>query len=56
MSLIKLVAEKIRLHRFGSIVNINPCNVKAPLSVFCLSDGARRGLTGYINGIAKKQI
>lgn len=56
ISLIDLVAGKIRIRRFGSMVNINSCNVKAPLSVFCLSDGARRILTGCISGLAKKQI
>ncbi|HGX2760142.1 TPA: SDR family NAD(P)-dependent oxidoreductase [Salmonella enterica subsp. enterica serovar Newport] len=54
ISLIQSVVEKMSLRRFGRIVNITSGNVKAPLSELCLSNGARCGLTGYINGIAKK--
>lgn len=52
--LIQSVIEKMSYRRFGRIINITSGNVKAPLSELCLSNGARCGLTGYINGIAKK--
>ncbi|HFE1959305.1 TPA: SDR family NAD(P)-dependent oxidoreductase, partial [Salmonella enterica] len=53
--LIQSVIEKMSYRRFGRIINITSGNVKAPLSELCLSNGARCGLTGYINGIAKKE-
>ncbi|HFW4266769.1 TPA: SDR family NAD(P)-dependent oxidoreductase, partial [Salmonella enterica subsp. diarizonae serovar 61:r:-] len=52
--LIQSVVEKMSFRHFGRIINIISGNIKAPLSELCLSNGARCGLTGYINGIAKK--
>lgn len=54
--LIKSVIDGMVGRKFGRIVNITSSAVKAPIDILGLSNGARSGLTGFIAGIARKNV
>src|SRR2546427_10384659 len=54
IELIKATIDGMIERKFGRIVNITSSAVKAPIDVLGLSNGARRGPTGFIAGLARK--
>lgn len=56
IELIKATVDGMMARKFGRIVNITSCTVKAPIDSLGLSNGARAGLTGFIAGLARKTV
>ncbi len=56
IELIKATLDGMIERRFGRIINITSSAVKAPIDILGLSNGARTGLTGFVAGIARKNI
>ena len=56
MQLAAALAPGMRDAGFGRIVNITSSAVKAPIDILGLSNGARAGLTGFVAGIARRQM
>ena len=54
IELIKATIDGMIARKFGRIVNITSCAVKAPIDILGLSNGARSGLTGFVAGLARK--
>ncbi len=54
IELIKACVDGMAERGFGRVVNITSGAVKAPIDVLGLSNGARRGLTGFIAGLARQ--
>ncbi|MEG2631542.1 MAG: SDR family oxidoreductase, partial [Comamonas sp.] len=56
IELIKATVDGMAARGFGRIVNITSSAVKAPIDILGLSNGARSGLTGFVAGIARKNV
>lgn len=56
IELIKATVDGMMARKFGRIVNITSCTVKAPIDNLDLSNGARAGLTGFIAGLSRKTV
>ena len=54
--LIKAVVDGVQQRGCGRIVNITSSAVKAPIPILGLSNGARRGLTGLVGGLARETV
>ncbi len=52
IELIKATVDGMMARKFGRIVNITSAAVKAPIEVLGLSNGARAGLTGFVEACA----
>ncbi len=52
--LINGVIDGMIERRWGRIINITSANVKLPMAMLPLSNGARSGLTGYVAGVARE--
>ena len=56
IELIKATVDGMKARGFGRIVNITSSAVKSPIDLLGLSNGARRGLTGFVAGLARSGL
>lgn len=56
IELIRATVDQMISRRFGRIVNITSCAVKAPIAALGLSNGARAGLTGFVAGLSRQTV
>lgn len=56
IELIRSTVDQMISRRFGRIVNITSCAVKAPIAALGLSNGARAGLTGFVAGLSRQTV
>lgn len=56
IDLIRATVDGMISRRFGRVVNITSCAVKAPIAALGLSNGARAGLTGFVAGLSRQTV
>jgi 3-oxoacyl-[acyl-carrier protein] reductase len=56
IELIKATIDPMIARKFGRIVNITSHMVKEPTAMLGLSNGARAGLTGFVDGLARHGV